>query len=121
MATARSTTARNLRVAETYTDVRGEGVKKRVRAARNNRSRAAPPGRCAAQHGSGCGNKLTRRAGGDHGHRQKEGLGMDGVKVRYSIFNNQRRIGPCYGFIVASSLAIYTVIYKSKIHRSFIR
>ena len=32
MATARSTTARNLRMAETYTDVKGEGVKKRVRA-----------------------------------------------------------------------------------------
>ena len=30
MATASSTTARNLRVAETYTDVRGEGVKKPV-------------------------------------------------------------------------------------------
>eukprot|EP00964_Phaeocystis_antarctica_P051394 scaffold29975_cov49-Phaeocystis_antarctica.AAC.2 len=47
MATARSTTARNLRVAETYTDVRGEGVKKR----------------------------LTRRAGGGHGQRQKRGWG----------------------------------------------
>ena len=46
MATARSTTARNLRVAETYTDMRGEGVKKRVRAARNNRSRAALPDKC---------------------------------------------------------------------------
>ena len=33
MATASWTTARNLRVAETYTDVMGEGVKKWVRAA----------------------------------------------------------------------------------------
>ena len=46
MATARSTTARNLRVAETYTDVRGEGVKKRVRAPRNNRPRAALSVKC---------------------------------------------------------------------------
>ena len=33
-ATTRSTPARNLHVAEAYTDVRGEGVKKRLRAAR---------------------------------------------------------------------------------------
>ncbi len=46
MATARSTTARNLRVAEAYTDMRGEGVKKRVQALRKNRSRAALSDKC---------------------------------------------------------------------------
>eukprot|EP00964_Phaeocystis_antarctica_P093009 scaffold59922_cov49-Phaeocystis_antarctica.AAC.3 len=49
MATASSTTARNLRVAETYTDVRGEEVKKR------------------GVYGS----ELTRCGGGDHAQRQK--------------------------------------------------
>eukprot|EP00964_Phaeocystis_antarctica_P065554 scaffold39564_cov54-Phaeocystis_antarctica.AAC.1 len=71
MATARLTTTRNLRVAEIYTDMRGEGVKKRVRAARNNRSRAALPDKCR----STCGSELTRR-GGDHGQRQKRDWGL---------------------------------------------
>ena len=41
-ATTRSTPARNLHVAEAYTDMRGEGVKKRLRRADNRRSAALP-------------------------------------------------------------------------------
>merc|ERR1712194_429413 len=91
-----------------YTDVRGEGVKTRLcAAARHNRSRVALSDKCRSTCGRGYGSELTRRGGGDHGHRQKRVWGSTNrppsctsgstaaAPYEASIFKGERKGGMC--------------------------
>ena len=74
MATARNHSPQQVCVAETYTDVKGEGGRN-VDGQRDDRTGGALSGKCRSTCGSGCGIEPTRSGGAAIMAKIKEGLG----------------------------------------------